>query len=256
MRALIGHSGFVGGNLRRQSAFDAFFRGADIDSIRGREFTEIVCAGAPAEKWKANAQPEEDRQAIGRLTAALGEVRCDRFVLISTIDVYPVPRGVDETAAIDPVRCAPYGRHRLLLEQFIRERFPAHVMRLPALFGPGLKKNAVYDLLHDHQVEKIDGRGVFQFYPVERLSSDIERMTGGGIELLNVAAEPLSIAEVARRFFKRTLRDGDSPAAPRYDFRSVHARAWGRSDGYLYSADTVLRELGAWIESERTGRQP
>lgn len=250
MRALIGYSGFVGGNLRNQGAFDAWYRSSNIDEIRGSSFEEIVCAATPAEKWKANADQEADRRAITRLTSALEQARCERFILISTVDVYPTPKGVDESTPINPDSCAPYGRHRLLFEDWVREHFSTVILRLPALFGPGLKKNAVYDLLHDNQVEKIDGRGVFQFYSVERLGEDIRRTIAAGIDLLNVATEPVAIQEIATRFFNRSLAAGTN-AAPSYDFRSRHAAAFGGSDGYLYRRDEVLQDLGTFIERSR-----
>ncbi len=47
-------------------------------------------------------------------------------------------------------------------------------MRLPGLYGPGLKKNVIFDFLHDNDVHKIDSRGVFQFYDTTRLWRDLE----------------------------------------------------------------------------------
>lgn len=255
MRALIGHSGFVGGNLRRLMPFDALFNSKNIEDISGRSFAEIVCAGVRAEKWRANADPEEDRAAIAHLTNALETVRADRFVLISTVDVYPVPRGVDERTDIAPDDAQPYGRNRFLLEQFVSRRFAALVIRLPALFGPGLKKNAIYDLLHDHDVHRIDGRGVFQFYDVERLANDIATATANSVELLNVATPPIAIAEIAETYFGRRLTAGDSTTPPCYDVRSVHAAVWGGADGYLYSRGQVMQEFGQYIDQYRSGAQ-
>ena len=59
--ALIGYSGFVGGTLLRQRAFEARYRSTNIGSIAGGEFELVVCAGAPAQKWIANRDPEADR---------------------------------------------------------------------------------------------------------------------------------------------------------------------------------------------------
>ena len=73
-RALIGHTGFVGGNLRAQTDFTDFYNSKNIDSIAGRSFELVVCAGAPAAKWIANREPEQDRAALQRLMGPLG--RC------------------------------------------------------------------------------------------------------------------------------------------------------------------------------------
>ena len=143
-RALIGHTGFVGQNLQRQSDFDATYNLKNIDDIRGQTFDEIFCAATPPEKWKTNADPESDWRAIERLMSALREARANRFVLISTVDVYPVPRGVNERTPIDPDAAQPYGRHRLRVEMMAGQLFERTiVVRLPALFGPGLKKNTL-----------------------------------------------------------------------------------------------------------------
>ena len=164
--ALIGYSGFVGGALLRSRTFDACYRSTNIDQIRGRSFDTIVCCGAPAEKWRANRDPEEDRARLATLTDALAEVSARHFVLISTVDVYPVPRNVDEHTAIDPAASQPYGRHRYELEEFCRAHFDATVVRLPGLYGRGLKKNVIFDLLNDRPVDAVPGNARFQFYDI------------------------------------------------------------------------------------------
>src|SRR6185312_10192324 len=156
--ALIGYTGFVGGNLLRDYPFAGRYRSTNIERIAGNHYDLIVCAGAPAAKWKANQDPQADRACLGRLMAALELVKTQRFVLISTVDVYGQVNGVDENCP--PSGATAYGRHRLELEQFVRQRFQSLIVRLPALFGPGLKKNAIYDLLYNNQIEKIDSRAV------------------------------------------------------------------------------------------------
>ena len=249
MRALIGHTGFIGGNLARQWAFDALFNSSNIDDLRGGDFDEIVCAAPAAEKWKANADPESDSRSIARLEQALSETTARRFVLISTIDVYPRPRDVDERTEIGD-EGQPYGGHRLRLERFIRGRFDAIILRLPGLFGTGLKKNALFDLLHDNHVERIDGRGIFQFYDVGNLLHDIERCIARGIRLLNVATEPIAVADIARDLFGRELSAG-SGEAPRYDVRTVHAASWDRAGVYLYGREQVLAQMKRFIEAQQ-----
>jgi len=247
--ALIGYTGFVGSNLLRDRSFTKHYRSTNIEAIAGEHFDLVVCAGAPAVKWKANQDPLTDRASLGRLMTALERVKANRFVLISTVDVYGQVNGVDE--ACPPTGATPYGLHRLELEQFVAGRFHALIVRLPALFGLGLKKNAIYDLLNNNQVEKIDGRAVFQFYDVRRLWLDIRIAAGGGLSLVHLATAPVSMAEVARSAFGLESLN-DLPATPPvYDLRTCHADLYGGTDGYIRGKERVLADLAEFVRTQR-----
>lgn len=249
--ALIGYTGFVGSNLQRQRPFDQVYNRSNIEEITGREFDLVVCAGAPAEKWRANQDPQADLAGIRRLQKALDRARAERAVLISTIDVYPEPCGVDEATAIDPDAGHAYGRHRQMLERFVADRFDTLVIRLPGLFGRGLKKNAVYDFLNDNQIEKIDSRAIYQFYGLDNLWGDIEAAHEAGLRLLNIATEPVRVDEVARHAFGIEFHNEIDPEPARYDMRSRHAEFFGGTGRYLQSRDQVLEELTVFVRSER-----
>jgi len=250
--ALVGHTGFVGGTLSRQVAFDARFNSADIEEIAGQKVDLLVCAGARAEKWRINREPGADTADMTRLTSCLSRVDARFAVLISTVDVYPAPIGVDEDTWIDVGACTPYGAHRLALEHFIASHFDALIVRLPGLFGAGLKKNVIYDLLHSNQVERIDADAVFQFYDVTRLWGDIERARALGLRLLNVATEPVSVRQLARDAFGMDFNHTRADQAPaRYDFRSRHAHLFGGTQGYLYGAERVLSDMKRFVAAQR-----
>jgi nucleoside-diphosphate-sugar epimerase len=246
--ALIGHTGFVGQNLQQAVRFDVLVNSTNVEELRGRDFDLVVCAGARAEKWKANRDPTADLAGIERLLSVLHDVRAQQFVLVSTVDVFARPHGVDESAEADAQH--PYGTHRRLLEVLCAHRFDALIVRLPALFGPGLKKNALYDLLHDNQVEQIHPESTYQFYDVRWLWSDAARARQAGIKLLHLATEPLSMGEIAERCFSRVLRAPDGGAA-HYDVRSRHADVWSGRDGYLRMRDEVLAALQTFVRQER-----
>jgi nucleoside-diphosphate-sugar epimerase len=251
--ALIGHSGFIGGAIQRARSFDARYRSTDIDTIRGCYFDTVVCCGAPAEKWRANSDPKEDHARLATLMDALSEVDVDRFVLISTIDVYPQPSGVDEETMFDASAGQPYGRHRFELEEFCRARFDTTVVRLPGLYGHGLKKNAIFDLLHDQPVDAVPGNAHFQFYDVECVWPDVKRILAAGIRTANITVEPVSIGEVATRVFHRELPTRQAKNAASYDVRSIHAARMGGSNGYWYDAASAFDGLEKFVASERGG---
>ncbi|MEO9149905.1 MAG: pyridine nucleotide transhydrogenase, partial [Burkholderiaceae bacterium] len=190
--ALIGFSGFVGSTLLGQRPFQSRFNSQNIGDIEGRRFDTVVCCAAPAQKWIANRDPAADRANMDRLIGHLKTMICQRFVLISTVDVFKSPVGVTEETPVDEEGLHAYGLHRRLLEKFVADRFSAHlILRLPGLVGPGLRKNVLYDFLHGNQLHKIDSRIVMQFYPMVNLCYDLETALDAGLSLLHLTAEPI-----------------------------------------------------------------
>jgi nucleoside-diphosphate-sugar epimerase len=251
--ALIGSTGFVGGNLLRQRPFDDCFHSTDIETIRGRSYDLVVCAGARAEKWLANREPERDRAGIDRLTSCLAEVRAAHVVLISTVDVYPSPVLVDEDSPIDPAAASAYGRHRFALEEFVRGRFDATIVRLPGLFGHGLKKNVIYDLLHHNALDAVCPDSVYQFYGLDRMWHDIETTRAHRLAIVNLATEPVSVRDLAREAFGVAFENPAQTSAARYDMRTRHSALFGGSGGYVTSRTDVLHAIRAFVSQSRQG---
>ncbi len=145
--ALVGYTGFVGGNLAAQHRFDELYDISNITEGFDRPHSLVVYAGVPAEKFLANSDPAADLALIETARENLRRLQPERVILISTVDVYREPVEVDEYADMQRDSLHPYGADRLLLEDWVRETFPGSlVVRLPALFGRGLKKNFVFDL--------------------------------------------------------------------------------------------------------------
>lgn len=148
-KGLIGHTGFVGGALLRQTPFDVCFNSANIAAIEGQTFGTLVCAAAPGSMVEANRAPERDKAAIEALIARLDRVEAERFVLISSIAVLADFAGRDDEGSAAFQQELAYGRHRRMLEAFVEQRFAGSlIIRLPALFGAGLRKNFLFDLLN------------------------------------------------------------------------------------------------------------
>ena len=248
MDGLIGHTGFVGRNLARQRAWDACFNRDNIDAIRGRSFDLLVCAGLPDDRWRANGNPGGDRSNMLMLAGALGEVQAERFVLVSTVDVYPVPIGVDESTPFEPVHAQAYGEHRLEFERIVAGRFAhCHVVRLPTAFGPGMRRNVLADLIRRRDLDAIDPHGSVQWYPIGRLGGDLDRVVDAGLPMVNLCSEPLSTADLHRAYFD-DLRIGGRPgAAPRQDVRTRYGRLFGGDDRYAIGAPQALAAIGGWL---------
>lgn len=146
---LIGHTGFVGSALLRQARFAACFNSANIAAIDGQAFGTLVCAAAPGSMLEANRAPDRDAAQIDALIARLATVRAERFVLISSIAVLADFAGGDDEGTGAFQQELAYGRHRRALEAFVERHFASSlIVRLPALFGHGLRKNFLFDLMN------------------------------------------------------------------------------------------------------------
>jgi len=253
MRALIGHTGFVGSNLLRCRTFDATFNSRNSQKIEGQSFEEVVCAGVSAAKWIANREPDSDRAALKSLIRTLEAANIRRFVLISTIDVYPDPsEPLDEDATLHGLANHAYGTNRYELEAWVRRRFADHlIVRLPALFGPGLKKNALYDLLHSNATDQINPAAVFQWYPVTKLATDLDVASAAGLRLVNLFTAAIAMKTVIERFFPEATVGAARTPAPHYALRTRHAALFGGRDGVIMNEPQVLGAMGTFIGAER-----
>lgn len=257
--ALIGYTGFVGSNILDQHPFDETYNSKNFRDMRGREFGEVVCAGISAVKWLANKNPVEDKQKIRELEDILSTIKAERFILISTIDVYPGILGEDESYDCAAVPNNAYGTHRLEFEQFCKEKFAdCYIIRLPGLFGRGLKKNVIFDLLNHNCLEMINPESSFQYYDLSNIWSDIVKVVSSGTHLVNLFTEPVATRDIIDRFFAgETFVNLASNASPEthYALKSRYDALWGGSDGYIYDKEHVLAQMGAFIEQSRKGNK-
>jgi len=248
--ALIGHTGFVGGSLLLQTSFTHLYRSTNIEEIEGKEFDLLVISGVSAMKWWANKNAEEDRKRIDKLIGHLLHVNARRVFVISTVDVYPVTHGADEGFDCHTAANHAYGTNRLHFEEAMQQSFDnPMIARLGGLFGPGLKKNAIYDLMHDTGVETINLESTFQFYDMSGLWRDLLRMEERRLSLGNFVTEPVSMREVVDAGFPgKTVGSAPSPRAM-YDIRTLYAEEMGASGDYLTTKQTVLEALAKFVKA-------
>lgn len=251
--ALIGYSGFVGSTLLRQRDFSELYRSTNISEIEGREFDLVIAAAAPAQKWVANSNPFNDQKAVDKLISSLQQVKAKKFVLVSTVDVFSLPIDVDERSSINSFTLNPYGYNRRRLEVFVQQTFKDPlIVRLPGLVGTGLKKNIIYDLVHNNQVEKIDTRNIFQFYPMSNLWRDIEISLKHRLETVHLSAEPISVSEIAKEAFGITFEQELAGPLVKYDFKTIFNSFWGKEIPYQYNRFETIEAVKDYIQTEST----
>lgn len=146
---LVGSTGLVGQNLLQQHDFDIAVHSTNVSEAFVDDCELVVYAGVPGTKYLANRDPERDFAVVKAARDNLRKIDANKVVLISTVDVYGVSIGKTELDAPGGSGLTSYGANRLQLEEWVREDFPdASIIRLPAIYGEGLKKNFVHDMIH------------------------------------------------------------------------------------------------------------
>lgn len=301
MKLLVGHTGFVGSNLKEQVHFDGLYNSQNISEAFGTNPDWLVYSGVRAEKFLANSEPEKDFGIILDAMSNIQKINPKKIILISTVDVYPNPVEVNEATPPNPENHA-YGKNRLYLENWVAENFTDYlIVRLPALFGKNLKKNFIYDLiqivpamlneqkfselsaannwLHEYYSQQengfyklnpiapeaktalkqrfldlgftalnfTDSRGVFQFYNLKDLWADIEIALQQHIKVLNLATEPVSVNEIYNAVYHEDFSNEILPVAPRYDFRTIHAKHFDGTPQYIRRKGVILDGIKQFI---------
>jgi nucleoside-diphosphate-sugar epimerase len=244
--ALIGPSGFIGTNLKAQRSFDDLFDANEIQELAGRSFDLVVCSGPTPEKWRANADPSADRDNIECVISALEQANIAKLVVISTVEVFLNPQDVDEDSPVPTAGLHPYGRNRRWLEQIAAARFDALVVRLPSLYGPGLNKNVLFDLMTARDTEMIDSRGLYQFYDVTRLSHDIDIALDADLSVVHLVTEPVAVSDLARAALGIEFTNELPAPPPRYDVHTRHAALFGGTAPYLETKPRVLSGIASF----------
>ncbi|MEK7642700.1 MAG: NAD-dependent epimerase/dehydratase family protein [Patescibacteria group bacterium] len=243
-KAIIGNTGFIGSNLCNQTYFDDFYNSKNIAEIKNKKYDFVISAGNPSLRWKINQNGEEDLSNIKKFIEYINEVNVDTFVLVSTIDVYKTPVGVYEDSEADVEITNPYGRNRLYLEEFIKNKFENHlIIRLPIVYGANFRKNIIFDLLNNHEVEKIDTTAKLQFYNVKNLYTDISSAIESKIKLLNMATAPILVRDILDEVFDINFENPIGKGLV-YDMRTRYGKLFRHKlEDYIYSREEIIEDL-------------
>jgi len=119
------------------------------------------------------------------------------------------------------------------------------------LFGPGLKKNLVYDLMHDNALHLIDHRSILQFYDVQRLGSDIDATLHSDLDVVNLGVEPATTGAIAREVFGIDFDNETEHGPVHYDLRSRDLEFLGRSGPYVMDREEWFEAMRNFVALER-----
>jgi len=239
MDCIIGASGLVG-SLLREIIEGKCYTSQNIRDISGEVFDTIWIAAPSAVKWHANANPDSDMDSIRRLLSAVSTAQTRRIVHFSTVDVY----GAEQLASCPqesdyPVPDCAYGKHRLFLEENW-EAEVVQIVRLPGLFGPGLKKNIIFDLLQKRNYSGVSLLSSYQWYDLGDLSNLVSELNTEKNDILNVSVEPLLTHSIVQDIFPDVIDKCTGTGVVKYDMRSKY--------GYRFSKEEVIERIRKYTE--------
>jgi sugar phosphate isomerase/epimerase len=217
------------------------------------EFDELYFCGVPAVKWYANKYPHDDITTLENIKSILQTIKTKKIILISTIDVYEsVNTEYNEDHVCNTVNNHTYGKNRYLFEIFVKEHFENHhIIRLPALFGKGLKKNIIYDLITNNSIENISKNTYFQWYDLDWLKNDIDVILKNNITVCNLFTEPLSTFEIIK-FFNYPIEEFKNQSTLIYNTKTKYSKLFNSTiEGYIRGKSDVLDNLKLYLNFQK-----
>jgi len=215
---IIGGNGYVGQAYRR--LFDKLGRSYQIitrdnyASFAGQSCELLINANGNSRKFVADRDPISEFDAsVTSVVRSLEAFPAERYVLLSSGDVYPrqeTPEMTREDALLDTTAMSRYGLHKCLAETIVRSLHPNHlIIRMGGFVGPGMKKNAIFDLLNDQPIW-LDRESRLQFISTDTAAGLVWSL----VERREVRNETVNLGAVG------TVRIGDlyDRVAPASDY--------------------------------------
>jgi nucleoside-diphosphate-sugar epimerase len=204
---LLGGNGFVGSGVareleRRGETFEIITR-QNYDQFVGRSCDLFINANGNSSKLLGKNDPKtEFRASVLSVRESLADFTFGTYMFLSTSDVYPnpgSPESTDEGLDIDIAAQSPYGFHKYLAEQCVRhaaERWL--IIRQGGFVGPGMKKNAVFDVLHGEKAWVHPDTRFQYIHTDDSASAIIGLLDSGAInDVFNVTAKgTISVKEI------------------------------------------------------------
>lgn len=154
---IIGGRGFVGSAFARAcGATGKEFLIVDRRNYQdyvGKSCNILINANGNSKKFLSQRDPLADFDASVRsVRASLEDIKYDYYVHLSSCDVYPdcsSPNATRENQEPDVSKQGPYGFHKYLAEQCVQHVAKKWlIVRFGGFVGPGLRKNAIFDILN------------------------------------------------------------------------------------------------------------
>jgi len=249
MKIIIGDTGLVGTTLCESINFDLKFNSKTLDTFTSivEDGCELYLSCLPATKWMVNKNVTGDFENMMNILNIIKTKKYSKVFLISTIDVYnnqSLKSNENTTPLLDYLN---YGNNRYLFEILCKDFLDTSelkIFRLPALFNKHIKKNILYDLINNNNIESINSNSCFQWYNLDNLPNDILKFTKKYPHetVFNLFTEPIESSEIIKMFPNSIDKVGFSENKIIYDFTTKFSE-----NGYISSKEEILTEIKEFI---------
>lgn len=208
---VIGAKGFIGSAITAEATARGYtVTAVDLDTyaaFKGASADLLINASGNSRKFIDDQDPVRGYElSVTSVMNILHDFRCEFYVQLSSGAIYPReddPAQNPEHTPLQPETMTRYGFHKWLAEQLVRHYAPQHlIVRMGGFVGPGLRKNAVYDLLTGGTLF-VHPDSEFQYMNTRDLARAVFTLyegAAGGETLLNVSARgAVSIRRLAEQ---------------------------------------------------------
>lgn len=227
--AIIGSNGFIGSALLyfAKTYLEEEWIGINRDNYsfwKGQKFNKVVWAAGQSSKIKCEQQKEECFKAnYTDLINAIEDFPAKQFIYISSYDIYPVNIMEKDESYVhyDPNQfpSSYYGGTKFAGEQALINKDNNYlILRCNGFTGPGLKKNAVFDIAATNRLwVSWDSR--FQYIHVDVFAQILFSLaTKYSMAIFNLTSPdhitPVKIAEICGKDIKE-IKQSKSIVLPR-----------------------------------------
>jgi len=207
---VIGAKGFIGSAIAAEAAVRGFeilaIARDNYEAAKGATADLLINAGGNSRKFIDDQDPVKGYElSVTSVMRLLQDFRFKKFVHLSSGAIYPDegnPANNKEDTRLDPAAMSRYGFHKWLAEQLVRKYASDHlIVRMGGFVGPGLKKNAIYDLLRGGPLF-VHPDSAFQYMDTRDLARLVFELADGKSSherLINLSATgTISIREAAK----------------------------------------------------------
>ncbi len=254
---IIGAAGFIGSAILNEARSRGYGVIAVIrdnyESMKGASADILINASGNSKKFVDEREPQRGfDMTVGSVMRILHDFKFGYFIQLSSGAIYPDegdPSKNLETAILHPAEMTNYGFHKWLAEQIARHYAPDRlILRLGGFVGPGLKKNAIFDLLAGRDLF-VHPDSEFQYMDTRDLAKALFKLTenaGGGETLLNLSAlGAISIRHAAELAGRRLPADSFEQPVTRAELNVEHASRLLDLPSTMESVSKFIREVGS-----------